>query len=248
MSLDGRIAIVTGAGSGIGRAVAQRLANDDATLVLGDRNVEGVEQTARDIGERATAVSLDVADEASSRAIVERALSLHGKLDIVCNIAGVLDFGRFADLDANRWDRVISVNLTGVYNMCRAAMPHLIETKGNIVNMASAAGLVGVPYNAAYTASKHGVIGLTRSLALEFSKEGVRVNAVCPGGVKTPMLEQTPPENIDWSMVMRSASWLNDGEMSDPADIANAVAFLASDHARMISGSAMAVDGGQTAG
>jgi len=248
MSLDGRIAIVTGAGSGIGRAVAQRLANDGATLVLGDRNVEGVEQTARDIGERATAVSLDVADEVSSRAIVERALSLHGKLDIVCNIAGVLDFGRFADLDANRWDRVISVNLTGVYNMCRAAMPHLIETKGNIVNMASAAGLVGVPYNAAYTASKHGVIGLTRSLALEFSKEGVRVNAVCPGGVKTPMLEQTPPENIDWSMVMRSASWLNDGEMSDPADIANAVAFLASDHARMISGSAMAVDGGQTAG
>ena len=248
MSLDGRIAIVTGAGSGIGRAVAQRLANDGATLVLGDRNVEGVEQTARDIGERATAVSLNVADEASSRAIVERALSLHGKLDIVCNIAGVLDFGRFADLDANRWDRVISVNLTGVYNMCRAAMPHLIETKGNIVNMASAAGLVGVPYNAAYTASKHGVIGLTRSLALEFSKEGVRVNAVCPGGVKTPMLEQTPPENIDWSMVMRSASWLNDGEMSDPADIANAVAFLASDHARMISGSAMAVDGGQTAG
>jgi len=248
MSLDGRIAIVTGAGSGIGRALAQRLASDGATLVLGDRNVEGVEQTARDIGERATAVSLDVADEASSRAIVERALSLHGKLDIVCNIAGVLDFGRFADLDANRWDRVISVNLTGVYNMCRAAMPHLIETKGNIVNMASAAGLVGVPYNAAYTASKHGVIGLTRSLALEFSKEGVRVNAVCPGGVKTPMLEQTPPENIDWSMVMRSASWLNDGEMSDPADIANAVAFLASDHARMISGSAMAVDGGQTAG
>ncbi len=248
MSLDGRIAIVTGAGSGIGRAVAQRLASDGATLVLGDRNVEGVEQTARDIGERATAVSLDVADEVSSRAIVERALSLHGKLDIVCNIAGVLDFGRFADLDANRWDRVISVNLTGVYNMCRAAMPHLIDTKGNIVNMASAAGLVGVPYNAAYTASKHGVIGLTRSLALEFSKEGVRVNAVCPGGVKTPMLEQTPPENIDWSMVMRSASWLNDGEMSDPADIANAVAFLASDHARMISGSAMAVDGGQTAG
>ena len=248
MSLDGRIAIVTGAGSGIGRAVAQRLAADGATLVIGDRNVEGVEQTARDIGERATAVSLDVADEASSRAIVERALSLHGKLDIVCNIAGVLDFGRFADLDANRWDRVISVNLTGVYNMCRAAMPHLIETKGNIVNMASAAGLVGVPYNAAYTASKHGVVGLTRSLALEFSKEGVRVNAVCPGGVKTPMLEQTPPENIDWTMVMRSASWLNDGEMSDPADIANAVAFLASDHARMISGSAMAVDGGQTAG
>jgi len=132
--------------------------------------------------------------------------------------------------------------------MCRAAMPHLIATKGNIVNMASAAGLVGVPYNSAYTASKHGVVGLTRSLALEFSKEGVRVNAVCPGGVKTPMLEQTPPENIDWAMVMRSASWLNDGEMSEPSDIADAVAFLASDQARLITGTAMAVDGGQTAG
>ena len=248
MDQNGKIAIVTGAGSGIGRAVAQRLAADGATLVIGDRNVEGLEDTARSIGAQATAVPLDVADEGSSRAIVERALALHGKLNILCNIAGVLDFGRFGDVDQARWDRVISVNLTGVYNMCRAAMPHLIATKGNIVNMASAAGLVGVPYNSAYTASKHGVVGLTRSLALEFSKEGVRVNAVCPGGVKTPMLEQTPPENIDWAMVMRSASWLNDGEMSEPSDIADAVAFLASDQARLITGTAMAVDGGQTAG
>ncbi len=248
MTLEGKVALVTGGGSGIGRALAHRLASEGARLVIGDRNMAGAEQTAVDIGQGAIAVQLDVAEEASSRAIVERVVSLHGRLDVLCNIAGVLDFGRFGDVDRDRWDRVISVNLTGVYHMCRAAMPHLVESRGNIVNMASAAGLVGVPYNSAYTASKHGVIGLTKALALEFSKEGVRVNAVCPGGVKTPMLEQAVPEDIDWSMVMRSASWLNDGEMAEAAEIADAVAFLASDHARRITGAAMAVDGGQTAG
>jgi len=132
--------------------------------------------------------------------------------------------------------------------MCRDAMPHLVARRGNIVNMASAAGLAGVAYNSVYTASKHGVVGLTKALALEFSKEGVRVNAVCPGGVKTPMLDQAPPPDIDWQMVMRAASWLNDGEMYEPADIANAVAFLASDEARMITGIAFSVDGGPLAG
>lgn len=248
MRLEGKIAVVTGAASGIGRATARKLAAEGALLVLGDRNIDGVEEVAGMIGKAATAVALDVADEASCQAIVDRAVDLHGGLDILCNIAGVLDFARFGDMDRSRWDRVIAVNLTGVYHMCRLAMPHLIERRGNIVNMASAAGLVGVPYNSAYTASKHGVVGLTRALALEFSKEGVRINAVCPGGVDTPMVQQAPPENIDWQMVMRSASWLDGGEMATPDDIANAVAFLASAEARRITGAAFAVDGGQTAG
>ncbi|QGP80511.1 SDR family NAD(P)-dependent oxidoreductase [Sphingobium sp. CAP-1] len=248
MRLQGKVAVVTGAASGIGLAVAQRLADEGAQVVIGDRNVAGVEAAAMSIGQAATAMALDVADESSARAIIDRAVSLHGGLDIVCNIAGVLDFGRFEDVDRGRWDRVIAVNLTGVYHMCHAAMPHLIERRGNIVNMASAAGLVGVPYNSAYSASKHGVVGLTRALALEFSKEGVRINAVCPGGVKTPMVQQTPPDNIDWQMVMRSASWLDGGEMAEPADIADAVAFLASSEARRITGATFTVDGGQTAG
>jgi NAD(P)-dependent dehydrogenase (short-subunit alcohol dehydrogenase family) len=247
MRLEGKVAVVTGAASGIGLAVAKRLAQEGARVVIGDRNAEGLEKAASDIGPTAASIVLDVASESSCNAIVERAVTLHGGLDIVCNIAGVLDFGRFADVDEHRWDRVISINLGGVYRMCRAAMPHLIERRGNIVNMASAAGLVGVAYNSAYTASKHGVVGLTRSLALEFSKEGVRVNAVCPGGVKTPMLEQAPPDDIDWNMVMRSASWLDSGEMAVPEDIADAVAFLASSEARRITGAALAVDGGQTA-
>ena len=248
MRLEGKTAIVTGAASGIGLAVAKRLAADGAKIVIGDRNAQGVAEAAQAIGSAATALALDVADESSCQAIVDRAVELHGGLDILCNIAGVLDFGRFADVDRTRWDRVISVNLTGVYHMCRAAMPHLIERRGNIVNMASAAGLVGVPYNSVYTASKHGVVGLTKALALEFSKEGVRVNAVCPGGVDTPMVQQAPPENIDWQMVMRSASWLDSGAMSTPDDIADTVAFLASAEARRITGAAFSVDGGQTAG
>ena len=248
MRLGGKIAIVTGAASGIGRAVAIKLAAEGAQVVIGDRNAAGVEETAAVIGTAAAAQALDVADEASARSIVARAVELHGGLDIVCNIAGVLDFGRFADIDSSRWDRVIAVNLTGVYNMCHAAIPHLIPRRGNIVNMASAAGLVGVAYNSAYTASKHGVVGLTRALALEYSNEGLRINAVCPGGVNTPMVQKAPPEDIDWQMVMRSASWLDGGEMAEPEDIADAVAFLASSEARRITGVAFSVDGGQTAG
>jgi NAD(P)-dependent dehydrogenase (short-subunit alcohol dehydrogenase family) len=248
MRLAGKIAVVTGAASGIGRAVANRLAADGAKIVIGDRNADGVREAAEAIGPSASALALDVADESSCQAIIDHAVAQHGGLDILCNIAGVLDFGRFEDVDRTRWDRVISVNLTGVYHMCRAAMPRLVERRGNIVNMASAAGLVGVPYNSVYTASKHGVVGLTKALALEFSKEGVRVNAVCPGGVDTPMLHQTPPENIDWQMVMRSASWLDSGAMATPDDIADTVTFLASSEARRITGAAFTVDGGQTAG
>ncbi|MBA4088987.1 MAG: short-chain dehydrogenase [Sphingobium sp.] len=244
----GKSAIVTGAASGIGLAVAKRLAAEGARVVIGDRNVEGLEAAAHDIGNAATAVALDVADAASCRAMVDRAVALNGGLDVLCNIAGILDFGRLADVDEGRWDRVIAINLSGVYHMARAAMPHLVERRGTIVNMASAAGLVGVPFNAAYSASKHGVIGLTKALALEFSKEGVRVNAVCPTGVKTPMVAQASRADIDWSMVMRAAPWLDDGALCDPEDIADAVAFLASHEAKRITGTALAVDGGQTAG
>ncbi|WP_416465051.1 SDR family NAD(P)-dependent oxidoreductase [Sphingomonas sp. VDB2] len=244
----GKSAIVTGAASGIGLAVAKRLAAEGARVVIGDRNVEGLEAAAHDIGNAATAVALDVADAASCRAMVDRAVALNGGLDVLCNIAGILDFGRLADVDEGRWDRVIAINLSGVYHMVRAAMPHLVERRGTIVNMASAAGLVGVPFNAAYSASKHGVIGLTKALALEFSKEGVRVNAVCPTGVKTPMVAQASRADIDWSMAMRAAPWLDDGALCDPEDIADAVAFLASHEAKRITGTALAVDGGQTAG
>ena len=247
MRFEGKIAIVTGAASGIGLAVAKKLAAEGAKLVIGDRNEEGLAAAAKAIGDAVVAMPLDVADEQSCQAIIDRAVDLHGGIDVLCNIAGVLDFGRLADLDKTRWDRTIAVNLTGVYLMSRAAVPHLLPRRGNIVNMASAAGLVGVPFNSVYVAAKHGVVGLTKALALEFSKEGLRVNCVCPTGVNTPMIAAAPPENIDWELVMRAVPWLDGGENCDPEDIADAVAFLASNEARRITGIAFPVDGGQTA-
>lgn len=246
MRFEGKSVVVTGAASGIGLATAKKLAAEGARLVLGDRNAEGVAAAAAELG--AIGMALDVADEASCAALIDRAVAEHGGLDVLCNIAGVLDFGRLEDLDKSRWDRTIAVNLTGVYLMSRLAMPHLLNVRGNIVNMASAAGLVGVPFNAIYVASKHGVVGLTKALALEFSKQGVRVNCVCPGGVNTPMTAAAPPENIDWEMVMRSVSWLDGGVSAEPADIADAVLYLASDEARMVTGISLSVDGGQLAG
>lgn len=247
MRFEGKSIVVTGAASGIGLATAKKLGAEGAKLVLGDRNEEGVTAAARAIGANAIAMALDVADERSCRALIDRAVAEHGGLDVLCNIAGILDFGRMEDLDKSRWDRTIAVNLTGVYLMSRLAMPHLLKTKGNIVNMASAAGLVGVPFNSAYVAAKHGVVGLTKALALEFSKQGIRINCICPTGVNTPMIAGAPPENIDWELVMRAVPWLDGGENCDPEDIADAVAFLASQEARRITGVAFPVDGGQTA-
>jgi len=247
MRFQDKSAIVTGAASGIGRAVARRLASEGARETLCDWNAEGASAAAEEIGGTARAVPLDVSDAQACHAAVEEAVAAQGGLDILCNIAGVLDIGPFAAVTPERWARTIAVNLTGVYAMSHAAMPHLLERRGTIVNMASAAGLVGVPFNAAYTASKHGVVGLTKALALEFAKSGVRVNAVCPTGVNTPMLGAPPADGVDWPLVMRAAPWLDDGALCEPEDIADAVAFLASHEARRITGIAFPVDGGQTA-
>jgi NAD(P)-dependent dehydrogenase (short-subunit alcohol dehydrogenase family) len=248
MRFEGKTAIVTGAASGIGRACALRLAREGARVMLGDWNEEGLAATAAGIGGGALVQRLDVSDPEACAAIVEAAVEEAGGLDILCNVAGVLDFSPLADLTPERWSRTIAINLGGVFHMSRTAMPHLVKRRGCIVNMASAAGLVGIPYNAAYCASKHGVVGLTRALALEFGAAGVRVNAVCPTGVKTPMVAQPMPEGADVTLVMRAAPWLDSGEMCDPEDIADAVAFLASSEARRITGVAFPVDGGQTAG
>jgi len=248
MRFAGKTAIVTGAASGIGRAVATKLAREGARVMLGDRNESGVAEAAQQLGENAMYMAFDVADPAACNAIVERTVKHTGQLDILCNIAGILRFSTLQALSNDDWASVINVNLSGAFYLSRAAMPHLVKQRGCIVNMASAAGLVGIPFNAAYVASKHGLVGLTRSLALEFANAGVRVNAVCPTGVKTPMLGLPPAEGIDWPLVMRAAPWLNNGELCEPEDIADAVAFLASDEAKRITGVAFPVDGGQTAG
>lgn len=247
MRFDGKVALVTGAASGIGRAVALRLAREGARVVVADLDPAGLEETTAAIGDGAIAAALDVRDAEGCEACVGVAIAAFDRLDVLCNIAGVLDFAALPDLTPARVERTLGVNLNGVIWMTRAAMPHLVATRGSVVNMASAAGLVGVPFNSVYCASKHAVIGFTRAVALEVARAGVRVNAICPGGVNTPMISTLSGTGIDWSLVTRTGAWLDDGVNCEPEDVADAVAFLASDEARRISGVAFPVDGALTA-
>ena len=181
----GKRVLVTGAASGIGRATALLLAKEGACLTIADRNGDGLAETLAQMGAGHRSVVFDAADVTSCHALVAEAAA--GGLDILCNIAGMLDWGATEDFCEDRFERLIQVNLLGTYALCRAAMPHLVASEGNIVNMASTAGLTGIPYSAAYCASKHAVVGLTKSLAAEFAAKGVRINAGWPGHVTTPM-------------------------------------------------------------
>ena len=241
--MHGKAILVTGAASGIGKATALRLGQEGAILVLADVNLAGalaVADTVNATGGPATAVAFDATDSKSCRWLVDEAVRLLGRLDVVANIAGVLRRGRFEDCTAEDWDRVIAVNLTCHFHIIQQALPHLIATRGNIVNMSSTAALRGVAFSAAYSASKHGVIGFTKSLAAEFADRHVRVNAICPGPIPTPMLTSLKPFEGAPASSGRVA-------FGDPADIAAAVVYLASDEAKFVTGAVLAVDGGLTA-
>lgn len=240
--------LVTGAASGIGRAVAIKLASEGAHVFMGDINEDGLKETAAVIGNRVEFQVYDGSDIASCQALVSAAA--RDGLDVLCNIAGILDWGETEEFDESRFARVIAVNLTSVYALCRAALPHLTKSKGNIVNMSSTAGLGGIAYSVAYSASKHGVVGLTKSLALEYAGREVRVNAIAPSQVATNMGKNAPPptgENVDWDLLRRASPKLSSGA-ADAEDIANAVAFLASDDARKATGTILNIDCGQLAG
>lgn len=247
MRFTGKRVLVTGAASGIGRATAQLFAREGAQLTIGDINVAGLEETAALIGSpHMRVVAYDAEDYAACRALV--AAAAQDGLDVLCNVAGLLKWGPTPDFTEEDFDRLLRINTTSVYALCRAALPHLVASKGNIVCVASTAGLSGIPYSVAYAASKHGVVGLIKSLALEYAAAGVRINGVCPGQVATPMTKAPPPPGaIDWPLVMRNAPKLADG-ICDPEDIAEALAFLASDASRKTTGALLAVDGGQLAG
>lgn len=244
---DNKVALVTGAASGIGRATARRLAEEGARLLCADRNLEGAQATAAAIGDGAVAWRLDVADPSSCTRAVEAAVERWGRLDALANVAGIGGFGHAAEIDDASWQRLLDVNLTGVFQMTRAALPHLEASRGNIVNIASAAGLVGTPYASAYSASKSGVVGLTRSIAVEYASRGVRVNAICPGAVDTPLIAGgfDAISNVEPRLFERLTPLL--APMARPEDIAAAVAFLASGDAAFVTGAILAVDGGQTA-
>jgi len=230
----GRVALVSGAASGIGTAVADRLSDEGATVVRADiADIDG-------------GIRCDVTDTTSCAAAVARAIEANGRLDILANVAGVGGAAAICDIDPDEWRRVIEVNLTGTFLLSQAAVPALLESRGCIVNMGSVAGLRATPYNAAYCASKGGVVMLTKSMAIELAKSGVRVNAVCPASVNTPFLRNfTIPEGADMSLFTRAASPM--GRIIDPTEVAAAVAYLVSDDARTISGTTLVIDGAATA-
>jgi NAD(P)-dependent dehydrogenase (short-subunit alcohol dehydrogenase family) len=246
----GRVAIVTGGGSGIGRATALRFAAGGAAVVVADVNGQGAEETVARIiaaGGQAKAVTADVTDPAQVEAMVGVAAQGLGRLDIAFNNAGTSGvFGPTADADVDEWRRVIEVNLTSVFLCLRAEIPVMLRGGGGaIVNTSSGAGLMGFAGLPAYVASKHGVIGLTRSAALEYAKEGIRVNAVCPGTVRTPMLEGFTGGDEDALQAM--GQMMPIGRLATPDEIAGAVVWLCSDEASYVTGHAMAVDGGALA-
>jgi NAD(P)-dependent dehydrogenase (short-subunit alcohol dehydrogenase family) len=245
---EGRVAIVTGAASGIGRATTQRLVDEGATVVAVDRDADGLAAAAEAIGKGAddsgAVVTLvgDVCDPASAAEAVATATGDLGRLDVLVNNAGILRFEHSHEVAAEDWDRMLRINLTGTFQFCQAAIPVMVASgRGAIVNVASTAAQFGHPWAAAYAASKGGVLALTRTLAVEYAKQGLRVNAVCPGSIDTPITGAfNVPEGADPSLIRRIMAPVG---ASGPEPVAAAIAYLASDDAAHVIGADLRIDG-----
>ena len=251
-TLENKTALVTGAGSGIGRATSLALAREGARVVVSDINAEGAEATLSIIKERGgegVFVHADVSKAADVEALVTGVIQTYGRLDCAYNNAGVEGYmeGRLHEYPEDIWDRLIDINLKGVWLCLKYEIPRMLEQGGGaIVNTASAAGLVGSRRLAAYVASKHGVVGLTKAAALEYARDGIRVNAVCPGIIDTPMMDRLiAGRQDDYEATIPTRQPV--GRLGTPEEIAEAVAWLCSDAASLVTGIAMSVDGGFTA-
>lgn len=242
-----RWAVVTGAGSGLGRAVASRLADDGFHVACVDRDPDGLAETVGGIGPDSIALPCDVRDESmideAARAVAEHTDAVH----VLANIAGVAAVGHTEDLDLATWRRVMDVNLTGTFLVTRRFLPSLLAGRASVVNVASIAGLRGWPYMAAYSAAKGGVVALSRSLAVEYGKLGLRVNCVCPGAIDTPLAAGlVRPPDVDSELLARARA-LIDPPVAQPEEVAETIAFLASPASRFVSGTEIVIDGGALA-
>ena len=247
----GHVAVVTGAGSGIGRATSRRLAAEGGAVACLDTAEDAVHAVAEEIsreaadsGGRAIALRCDVTDEDAVAEAVAQAGAQLGPITNLCNIAGIGGFCHTPDQSLSGWDKIIAVNLTGTFLMCRAVLPQMLEHGGAIVNTVSTAGVIGQPYSAAYCASKGGVKMLTKALAVEYMARGVRVNGVAPGGVDTPIIHNFgPPADADMKLIERLMTPIG---FAYPHEIAGAFAYLGSHEADYVSGAILSIDGAIT--
>ncbi|MDN5744682.1 MAG: SDR family oxidoreductase [Nocardioidaceae bacterium] len=241
-----KVVLVTGASSGLGAACARLMAGQGAQVYAVARDEARLAEVVAHGDGRIAAHRADLADPAACAGAVAACVEQFGRLDVLVNNAGRHDFRITTDVSIEQWQRDIAVNLNSTFFLSQAALPHLIETRGNIVNVASVAGVSGEAYSAAYTAAKHGVVGLTKALAVEYLHSPVRINCVCPGGMETPQVTTIDiPDGADWELIMRVSAARG---FMQPEQVAEVVAFLASEQASAVHGSIQTVDAGHTAG
>ncbi|MBE9540659.1 MAG: SDR family oxidoreductase [Proteobacteria bacterium] len=243
-----KVVLVTGAASGMGRSSCLRLASEGALIYgidLDDAGLAATAERVRSAGGTMEVAVRDVTSKDQCVSAVNEAVETYGHLDVLANVAGVCRFGHAHAVTEEEWNFVLAVNLSGPFFLSQAAIPALIESKGNIVNVASVFGVTGQAYSAAYCASKGGLIQLTKSMAVEYAKESVRINAICPGSTNTEMMAGIDfSEDMDWNLIERATK----AAVGEPEDIASAIAYLASDEAKMVNGSIFVVDNGLLAG
>jgi 2-keto-3-deoxy-L-fuconate dehydrogenase len=251
--LDNKITLVTGAGSGIGAAIAQTFAQAGATVLVADRDQAAGEKTVGEIkqaGGQAGLVLLDIAREDDCQRVAAEVLQTHGRLDVLVNNAGIGHVGTILQTEGTDLDRLYAVNVRGAFNLCKAFLPAMLERKsGNIINLASIGGVIGIKDRLAYCTTKFAIVGLTKCLALDHAQDGVRVNCICPGRVETPFVSARLKEYPDPEKAYREmASTQAIGRMGKPEEIAAAALYLASDEAAFVTGTAHLTDGGWSAG